>query len=285
MKQALSCSVGLALLLWSPQTASAQEITFNFTAVINRVFESLSSGPFAPGQTVSGSFTFDSTATDQDPSPVVGLYRNVIRFEYSVPAANYHATATAGASPGFIEVLDNEDGVRDRYVVSMGRPDQNVSGPDVAGHTLDHISIVLRDRTTFAVSSDALPLVPPALSDFAFGIEIGLGFDGPNVSGAPVGAELTSLTLSSSVTDLLDDLVQRVISLNLENGISNSFDAKLNSVMNAIDDSNEKNDAAAQNAMYAFMNAVEAQRGKKLTDSQATQLIGVAQAIVAALGG
>ncbi len=108
---------------------------------------------------------------------------------------------------------------------------------------------------------------------------------GPNVTGAPVGAELTSLTLSSSVTDLLDDLVQRVISLNVENGISNSLDAKLDSVMNAIDDSNEKNNAAAQNAMYAFMDAVEAQRGKKLTDTQATQLIGVAQAIVGALGG
>jgi hypothetical protein len=213
------------------------------------------------------------------------LYQNVIRFEYLVPAANYHATATAGSSPGFIEVLDNEDGVRDRYVVSMGKPRQDVSGPDVAGHTLDHIAIVLRDRTTFAVSSDALPLVPPTLSDFAFGVEVGLGFNGPGVTGAPVSAELTGLTLSSSVTDLLDDLVQRVISLNLQNGISNSLDAKLDTVMNAIDDSNEKNNAAAQNAMYAFMNAVEAQRGKKLTDTQATQLIGVAQAIVAALGG
>jgi hypothetical protein len=42
---------------------------------------------------------------------------------------------------------------------------------------------------------------------------------------------------------------------------------------------------AAQNAMYAFMNAVEAQRGKKLTDTQATQLVNVAEAIIAALGG
>ena len=285
MKQPLLCSVGIAFLLLSPHTASAQEITFNFTAVITRVFDSLSSGPFAVGQTVSGSYTFDSTAIDQDPSPGIGLYRNVIRLEYSVPAANYQATATAGSSPGFVEVLDNEDGVRDRYVVSMGEPGQIVSGPDVAGHTLDHIGIVLRDRTTFAVSSDALPLLPPVLSDFAFGVEIGLGFNGPGVSGAPVSAELTSLTLSSSVTDLLGDLVQRVISLNLQNGISNSVDAKLDSVMNAIDDSNEKNNAAAQNAMHAFMNAVEAQRGKKLTDAQATQLIGIAQAIVAALGG
>ncbi len=285
MKQPLSSWAGLAFLLLSPLTASAQEITFNFTAVITRVFDSLSSGPFALGQTVSGSYTFDSAAGDQDPSPVVGLYRNVIRFEFSVPAANYHAIGVAGSSPGFIEVLNNEDGVRDRYVVSVENPGQNVTGPDVAGHTLNHISIVLRDRTTVAVSSDALPLVPPELAAFAFGIEVGLGFNGPNVTGAPVSAELTSLTLSSTASDLLDDLVQRVISLNVQNGISNSLDAKLDSVMNALDDSNEKNDVAAQNAMYAFMTAVEAQRGKKLTDAQATQLIEVAQAIVAALGG
>jgi hypothetical protein len=259
MKQRLWCSVGIAFLLSSPSAASAQEITFNFTAVITRVFDTLSSGPFALGQTVSGSYTFSAAAVDQDPSPVRGLYWNVIRLEYAVPAANYAATATAGASPGFIEVLDNEDGVRDRYVVSMG-PGQIVSGPDVAGHTLDRIGIVLRDRTTLAVSSDALPLVPPALSDFAFGFEVNLSFNGPNVTGAPVSAELTSLTLSSPVTDLLDDLVQRVISLNLQNGISDSLDAKLASALNAIDDGNERNDGAAQNAIYAFMNAVEAQR-------------------------
>jgi hypothetical protein len=79
--------------------------------------------------------------------------------------------------------------------------------------------------------------------------------------------------------------VQRVISLNVQGGVSNAFDAKLDAVMNAIDDTNEQNNVAAQNAMYAFMNAVEAQRGKKLTDTQATQLVNVAEAIIAALGG
>jgi hypothetical protein len=278
------CSLGAALLLCSPHAASGQQITFDFTGVITRVDDPLTAGPLAIGQIVSGSYTFDSTAGDQDPSAVVGRYDAVLRLELSVPAASYHVLASAGATPGLIEVLNDEDGVRDRYVVDVATPGQDVSGAGIAGHTLEYVSLVLRDRTTLALSSDALPLTPPVLADFAFGREIFLGFEG-SLGDRLVSAELTSLTASSTATDLLDDLVQRVISLNLQGGVSNSLDAKLDAVMNAIDDSHEGNDAAARNAMYAFMNAVEAQRGKKLTGPQADQLIGVAQAVVAALGG
>jgi hypothetical protein len=221
--------------------ACGQNVTFNFTAVINRV--DIGGTPFAIGQSVSGSYSFDSTASDQDPSPVVGLYRNVTRIELTVPAANYSATATAGASPGFIEVLNDEDGVRDRYVVSMTRPDQIISRPEVAGISLDRLALILRDRITFALSSDALPLVPPVLSAFASGREVDL-----DLPGVPaIAAELTSLTIAS-VTTLLDDLVQRVISMNLQ---SDSLDSKLDAVVNTIDDVNEKNNMAAQNAIYA----------------------------------
>jgi hypothetical protein len=284
MKQPLLCSVGIAFLLSTSHMAHAQEITFRFTGVITVAGDPRTQEPFGPfevGQLVEGSYTFDTTAVDQDPSDIVGQYESVIRFDYSVPAANFAATASAGSSRGRIEVLNNDEGVRDRYGVHNTEPRQNLSGPEVAGHAVEGLSIVMRDRTTFAVSSDALPLVPPTLLQFADGAEIFLNFfDAPGVI-----AGLTSLTVSSSVTDLLNDLVQRVISLNVQGGISNSFDAKLDAVVNAIDDSNEKNNAAAQNAMHAFINAVEAQRGKKLTDTQVTQLVNVAQAIIAALGG
>jgi hypothetical protein len=122
--------------------------------------------------------------------------------------------------------------------------------------------------------------VPPTLLQFP---DSGIFLEGFGVQG--VFASLTSLTVALTVDDLLSDLVQRVISLNVQGGVSNAFDAKLDAVMNAIDDTNEQNNVAAQNAMYAFMNAVEAQRGKKLTDTQATQFVNVAEAIIAALGG
>ena len=169
-------------------------LTFEFTGTVSYLPDPLGNGPLALGQAVSGSYTFDPTATDQDPSSiVVGLYESVTAFNVSIPVANYSASASAGTRRGHIEILDNEDGVRDRYVVDMSAPEQNVSGPGVAGMTLDRLAIVLRDRTTLAVSSDALPLTPPLLSDFAFGHELFIGFTGPSGT-IELGATLTSLT-------------------------------------------------------------------------------------------
>lgn len=277
-------SVGVALLLSAPEAAYAQQITFRFTGVITFVREPLTQGPFAVGQVVEGFYTFDSTAADVDPSEVVGRYENVVRMEYAIPAIGFVATASPGSLPGHIEVLNDEDDVRDRYGVHMTEPAQIVSGPDVAGQTLDGMSIVMRDRTTLAVDTDALPLVPPTLMQFADGAEIFLSYGGPFGGGDAVFAELTSLTVESiSVPDLLDGLVDQVIGLNVQGGISNSLDAKLGAVTKAIDDANEHNDVAAVNAMNAFINAVEAQRGTTLTDAEADQLIASAQAIIAAI--
>jgi hypothetical protein len=84
---------------------------------------------------------------------------------------------------------------------------------------------------------------------------------------------------------LISGLINDVVELNLQVGISNSFDAKLDALMAAIDDSREQNDRAALNATYAFINAVEAQRGKKLTDAQANLLVSAARRIISTLGG
>ena len=68
--------------------------------------------------------------------------------------------------------------------------------------------------------------------------------------------------------------------MNLSTGITNSLDAKLDAVLNALDDLNANNDVAATNGLYALMNAVEAQRDKKLTPLEADELIAAAQAII-----
>ena len=169
MHRMLLGAITVAIALSSTLTASAQIITFNFTGTISPVSGGPRVGPFVDGQTVSGSFTFESVAVDQDSSPGVGLYENVISFSISIPDAGYFATASSGSRPGYVELLDNEDGMRDRYVVNMQAPDQNLSGSPVAGATLDRLAIILRDRTTLALSSDALPLVPPSLSAFPNG--------------------------------------------------------------------------------------------------------------------
>jgi hypothetical protein len=67
--------------------------------------------------------------------------------------------------------------------------------------------------------------------------------------------------------------------MNLQNGIENSLDGKLDAALNALDDLNEKNDAAACNSLAAFTNAVEAQRDNQITSAQADQLVASAQHI------
>ena len=75
------------------------------------------------------------------------------------------------------------------------------------------------------------------------------------------------------------------MNLNLQQGIENSLDAKLEAAQQAIDDLNENNDVAAINVLEAFINAVEAQRGNKILEADADALIAAAQGIIDLLLG
>jgi len=83
----------------------------------------------------------------------------------------------------------------------------------------------------------------------------------------------------------IQDLAIRVIEMNLANGIANSLDGKLDTALDALADANVENDLAAFNSLNAFMNAVEAQRGKKITNAQANELIAAADHIQDLLAG
>jgi hypothetical protein len=81
------------------------------------------------------------------------------------------------------------------------------------------------------------------------------------------------------------ELAQDVIELNLQNGIENELDAKLDTVLRALSDVNENNDRAATEALEAFIYAVRAQRGNKISDAEADALIAAAQEIIDILNG
>jgi len=93
------------------------------------------------------------------------------------------------------------------------------------------------------------------------------------------------LTFGPVEAKLTYELIDKVADLNLQQGIDNTLDAKLDTALTALDDVNANNDVAAVNALDAFINAVEAQRGKKITDVEADTLIASAQAIVDLLAG
>jgi len=83
--------------------------------------------------------------------------------------------------------------------------------------------------------------------------------------------------------DLLLDLTENIFDLELQRGIENSLLAKLNAALGALEDENENNDIAAINCLGAFINAVEAQRGKKIPEADADDMIASAQGIIAVL--
>lgn len=83
-----------------------------------------------------------------------------------------------------------------------------------------------------------------------------------------------------SPSDLLIALIQSISELNLQQGIENSLDAKLDAASQALEDINENNDVAAVNALQAFINAVEAQSGNHIPVADADTIIADAQEII-----
>jgi len=120
----------------------------------------------------------------------------------------------------------------------------------------------------------------PAFTPSIAGIYIfNLVVDDGSLSSAPDIVVVTVQTPSEVIQDLIDV----VEGYNLQQGIDNSLDAKLNSALQALNDINENNDGAAINSLQAFINAVEAQRGNTITDEQANELVSLAQNIIASL--
>jgi len=147
----------------------------------------------------------------------------------------------------------------------------------VVNVNLDGVDITVLSNTEFFLPTDLTGY------DANFSINK-LVLDSTNLNALAVEAANGSIhTVGPSPEELLEDLAQVVLTANLQAGISNALDSKLASALAALDDSNENNDAAALNSMYAFCNSVEAQRGKKLSDMQADTLIEAANAVIVAL--
>ncbi len=80
--------------------------------------------------------------------------------------------------------------------------------------------------------------------------------------------------------DLLIELSESIDAMNIDRGTANSLQAKLDTAMRLLEDGNENNDAAAINLLEAFINVVEAQYGKKISQANAYILIATAQEIL-----
>lgn len=82
--------------------------------------------------------------------------------------------------------------------------------------------------------------------------------------------------------EAIQDLVSVIQDIDLPHGTENSLISKLENALKSLE---KENEGAAINQLEAFINAVEAQRGKKITDDDADALIATAQLIIDLIGG
>ena len=100
-----------------------------------------------------------------------------------------------------------------------------------------------------------------------------------------VGSDMFTVEVLPVPEVMFEILSDDIDAMDLPKGTENSLNASLDTAMKKLGDSNQENDVAAINALEAFINKIEAQRGKKIPVEVADELIAKAQDIIAALSG
>lgn len=101
----------------------------------------------------------------------------------------------------------------------------------------------------------------------------------PRISNSIVDMGAYEIQLPDPI-ELLDMLACDIIDLNLHRGIENSLLAKIDRAIAKLEDDNPKNDRVAVRSLRAFINEVEAQSGKKISEEDADDLIEACQQII-----
>jgi hypothetical protein len=86
-----------------------------------------------------------------------------------------------------------------------------------------------------------------------------------------------------SAGQAIQSMASTVQSFNLQQGITNSLDAKIQNALDAISAANAGARSDTANKLGAFINSVEAQRGNKITNAQADTLEALARRILAVI--
>jgi len=87
----------------------------------------------------------------------------------------------------------------------------------------------------------------------------------------------TTIVTVQTPEEAIQDLISDVEGMNLAKGVENSLISKLEAAIRSLN-RDQKN--VATNQLYAFINEIEAQRGKKITNTQADELIAKAQRVI-----
>jgi hypothetical protein len=200
---------GLAALL--PGKAMAYPIIIDIEAVVRDLSDvgDLLGGAIDAGSLITGSYTYESTAPDNNDFPGVSNYWHSASPYGITLNSGSHTFATDPDSVQFlVGIVNNHYSGYDNYVLHSYK---NLELP--GGIEVDHISWQLDDPGMTALSSDELPSGAPILPDWLqpspFALTINGGFSDPAAGGMgyyPPGreffirADVTSATLRTGST-------------------------------------------------------------------------------------
>lgn len=160
LRQLASIVVAILLVAWSAP-ARADLITFSFAGTVDSVDPALA-GTFSAGQTLTGTYTFESTTAARAGSTSTFAVFDALK-NLNFTLGSYAATSIGAPE---IQVDNNPPPTdHDRYAV-LSRASDGLTGPSVAGQMLDSFAFRLDDSTN-TVFSDALVL-PTSLNLSSF---------------------------------------------------------------------------------------------------------------------
>lgn len=185
----LGVAVLAASAMWLPTLAQAALITFEFSGTVTSVTGSSAGGPVAVNDTLTGSYTFESTTPSLGPCGVSGtcLYNGGIS-SLNVTVGGYTNTGVATGPFNLITIYNDSVGF-DLYQI-----DRNFAGPLLNGVQPSFFRFTLTDPLATMLSGTSLPATPPNLSGDANNETFIFTFLSLPGTGGNIQGSLTSLT-------------------------------------------------------------------------------------------
>jgi len=164
----------VAGLVWNPASANCAQVRIVIRATVSLVDDpdNLLNNTVAPGDIITGIYTYNSFAVDSNPLPEVGDYRYTTAPNGIRLSVNGLTFGTNPADVDFLlEVVNNYQNLDNYHLISYN----NLFAVSATGTSvLNTIGWQLDDPTQTALSSAELPRNPPVLSDWQsiFGLDI-----------------------------------------------------------------------------------------------------------------
>ncbi len=186
----MKCCVLIGAVVFGVSTAYLQAgeiITFNFTGEVSHISDTLNIFPdVLVGDPVAGSYSYDTNAADDDPDPGNGVY---IAGNLTVQIGTWTFQSDASGST----TVTVENRFSDRLeILNFGSFTPKFVFPGIA----EVLFVQFYDVDGTALSSDALPVAAPVLSEYeeASGAVGYLGAADPFFSASSIGFDITSVS-------------------------------------------------------------------------------------------